>query len=243
MLKMIIRNGTFFVRIKKEIKIFFLSIFICNIIYFINIYTAKNINHVIVQFYETKLFTVFLDKSKNEIFNSLTINYPEKILKRYKSEENFNFSDIKIKKNPEGFSINYIITQRSFYKTSFELNLIIDNVIQTLLVDMNESIKKNIQEDIEFLNFQIKVYETNVNLSQITGTKHQELYNLIIKKQEYENLVEIFKMTNSFPLQYTKNITKSEYPLFKSFFIHNLFGIILFILFIYLKKDFKILIK
>jgi len=234
---MIIRNSIFFVSVKKEIKIFFLSIFICNIIYFINIYTAKNINHVTVQFYETKLFATFIDKSKNEIFNTLTINYPEKILKQYKSEENFNFSDIKIKKNPEGLSINYIITQRSFYKTSFELNLIIDNVLQTFLVDMNEAIKKNIQEDIKFLNFQIELYEKKFNLSQPTEIKQPEFYNLIIKKKEYENLFEIFKMTNSMPSLYTKNITKSEYPLFKSFFIHNSFGIILFIFFIYLKKN------
>lgn len=237
---MVIKNNIFFLIIKKKIKIFLLSIFICNIIYFINIYTATNINNVTVQFYDTKSFASLFEQSKNEILNSLIINYPEKILKKNKSEKNFIFSDVKIKKNPEGFSVNYIITQRSLYKTSFELNLIIDNVLETLRVDMNEAIKKNIQEDLELLNFQIGLYEKSFYLPQITEKKQPELYNLIIKKNEYENLIKNYKMTNSFSTQYTKIITKSEYPLFKSFFIHNLFGIILFILFMFLKKNIKI---
>ena len=235
---MIIKNNNFFATIKKNIKIFLLSIFICNIIYFINIYTAKNINNVTVQFYETKLFTNLFEQSKNEILNSLIINYPEKILKKNKGEKDFIFSDIKLKRNPEGFNVNYIITQRSLYKTSFELNLIIDNVLEALMVDMNEAIEKNMQEDLELLNFQIELYEKS--LSQITDKKHLELINLIVKKKEYENVIKNFKKTNSFPTQYTKIITKSEYPLFKSFFIHNLFGIILFILFTFLKKNIKI---
>ena len=94
------------------------------------------------------------------------------------------------------------------------------------------------QEDLELLNFQIELYEKS--LSQITDKKHLELINLIVKKKEYENVIKNFKKTNSFPTQYTKIITKSEYPLFKSFFIHNLFGIILFILFTFLKKNIKI---
>ena len=237
---MIIKNENFFATIKKIIIIFLLSIFICNIIYFINIYTATNINNVTVQFYDNKFFANLFQQSKNEILNSLIINYPEKILEKNKSEKNFFFSDVKIKKNPEGFNVNYIITQRSLYKTSFELNLIIDNILEILRVDMNEAIKKNIQEDLELLNFQIELHEKSFNTPEIIDKKKTELYSLIIKKKEYENAIKNFKNTNNFHMQYTKIITKSEYPLFKSFFIHNLFGIILFILFMFLKKNIKI---
>lgn len=241
-----IKNNSLYERIKKEKKVFILSIIICNIIYFININVAKNIYHVTLQIYYDSKFLLIPEESRNDIDISLITEHIKKLSNNSKS--NVFFSEVNVKKNSYGPSINYIIKQKSIDSKFIYENDKLEKLVKELFfIDFFEILKKILKRDIqiyytdqEFLREKLKLYIDNKSINSefmFNSTIYQTLIRYDQNIKNLEGLLADLKKPDL--LNYDIKIITSKYPFFRSLLIHNLFALIISIIFIFFKKNLK----
>jgi hypothetical protein len=246
---MVNQSNIFYKKLKKEKKLFFLSIFICNIIFFINIYVAKDIYHASVQLYTNSSLAVISNQSINDIFNTIIIEHKKKLLIKYKTNINFDISEVNIQKNSEGLIINYVLKRKSTHKKIFEENHNIENFIkEKVFIDIFTATENIVQKDlgiiindIEYLENLLKTH-MNSKLEIIFSDNYinhidANIVDLKIKKNAHVRLLNRLNKLDFF--NYSIHIIEAKYPFQRSFFIHNLLGIILSIIIIFIKKNLK----